>query len=140
MNFSIVCINSLRDLRELRCFLRPCCCSYGHDCGSGGGGSAVLLFHSTSIGIRNTPGSSAMVPTEWWSHQRYIVNAMWDSMFKKVTSIRTTHGSFPLCSLPWKNAHQLPQLETINPGSLTVRRNSLWTIWLVCGYIFPFPF
>lgn len=57
----------------------------------------------------------------------------------KVKSIRITYVSFPLCSLPWKNEHQLPQLRSINPGSLTVPRDSLWTHMAVCSY-FYFPF
>lgn len=64
MNFPVVCVRSLRDLRERRRFLRPWCCSYGHGGGDGGGGSTAPLFHRTSIGVRNSPGPSAGVLTE----------------------------------------------------------------------------
>ena len=59
VNFSVVCISFLRDLREWRCFLRPWCCSYGH--GVGNGSPAVP---QDKYRIQEYPWPSAVVPTQ----------------------------------------------------------------------------
>lgn len=125
LNFYMVCINFLRDPRAWRHFLRMCY----YDCGDNdGGGLGILVCISISTGPSAVVPTVIKLPEIQWMRWEILCSNI------KVKGIRIAHASLPLCSLPWKNAHQLPRLETINPGSLTVPRNSLWTpmafLWL----------
>ncbi|XP_042817020.1 uncharacterized protein LOC107181176 [Panthera tigris] len=109
---------SSRDPRAWRHFLRTCY----YDCGDNdGGGLGVLVCISISTGPSAVVPTVMKLPEIQWMRWEILCSSI------KVKGIRIAHASLPLCSLPWKNAHQLPRLETINPGSLTVPRNSLWT-------------
>ncbi|XP_042765060.1 uncharacterized protein LOC122202676 [Panthera leo] len=121
----MVCINFLRDPRAWRHFRRTCY----YDCGDNdGGGLGVLVCISISTGPSAVAPTVMKLPEIQWMRWEILCSSI------KVKGIRIAHASLPLCSLPWKNGHQLPRLETINPGSLTVPRNSLWTpmafLWL----------